>query len=61
MGIVRAPKLSAAPYLQKGELVEIMQDYQRPALAIYATYLQRRFYPAKLTAFVDFLLKYFEK
>jgi DNA-binding transcriptional LysR family regulator len=61
MGIVRAPKLSAAPYLQKGELVEIMQDYQRPALAIYATYLQRRFYPAKLTAFVEFLLKYFEK
>ncbi|MDD4915992.1 MAG: LysR family transcriptional regulator [Methylococcales bacterium] len=61
MGIVRAPKLSATPFLQTGELVEIFQDYQRPALAIYATYLQRRFYPAKLTAFIDYLLKYFEK
>lgn len=61
MGVVRAPKLSAAPYLQSGELVEILQDYRRPPLAIYATYLQRRFYPAKLSAFVDFLLKYFEK
>ena len=61
MGIVRAPKLSAAPYLQTGELVEILPDFPGPELAIYATYLQRRFYPAKLTAFIDFLLHYFEK
>ncbi|MDT4331425.1 MULTISPECIES: LysR family transcriptional regulator [Methylomonas] len=61
MGIVRAPRLSAAPHLQNGELVEILKDYQRPALAVYATYLQRRFYPAKLTAFVEFLLDYFGK
>jgi DNA-binding transcriptional LysR family regulator len=61
LGIVRAPKLSAAPYLQSGELVEILHDFPGPDLAIYATYLQRRFYPAKLTAFIDFLLRYFEK
>lgn len=61
MGIVRAPRLSVAPYLQSGELVEILRDYHRPALAVYATYLQRRFYPAKLTAFIEFLLAYFEK
>ena len=61
MGIVRAPKLSVAPYLLNGELVEILRDYQRPALAIYATYLQRRYYPAKLTAFIDFLLQHFER
>lgn len=61
MGIVQAPRLSVAPYLQSGELVEILRDYRRPALAIYATYLQRRFYPAKLTTFIDFLLEYFER
>ena len=61
MGIVRAPKFSVAPYLQNGELVEILHDYRRPALAVYATYLQRRFYPAKLTAFIDFLIQYFEE
>ncbi|MGZ4957921.1 MAG: LysR family transcriptional regulator [Methylomonas sp.] len=61
MGVVRAPKLSVAPYLQSGELVEILCDYHRPALAVYATYLQRRFYPAKLTAFIDFLIRYFER
>ncbi|WP_347986992.1 LysR family transcriptional regulator [Methylomonas sp. AM2-LC] len=61
MGIVRAPKLSAMPLLQKGELVEILREYQCVSLAIYATYLQRRFYPAKLTTFIDFLLRYFER
>ena len=61
MGIVRVPRLSAAPYVHSGELVEIFQDLPRPGLTIYATYLQRRFYPAKLTAFVEYLLKYFEK
>ncbi len=61
MGIVQAPHLSVIPYLNSGELVEILQDYRRPALAIYATYLQRRFYPAKLTSFIDFLLAYFER
>lgn len=60
MGIVRAPRLSVTPYLQSGELVEILQAHRRPALAVYATYLQRRFYPAKLTAFINFLLAYFE-
>ncbi|OAI13640.1 LysR family transcriptional regulator [Methylomonas lenta] len=61
MGIVQAPRLSVVSYLQSGELVEILQEYRRPALAVYATYLQRRFYPAKLTTFVDFLLAYFER
>lgn len=61
MGIVQAPRLSVAPYLKSGELVEILRQYRRPALAIYATYLQRRFYPAKLTTFIDFLLTYFER
>lgn len=59
MGIVQAPRLSVISYLNSGELVEILRDYRRPAVAIYATYLQRRFYPAKLTSFVDFLLEYF--
>ncbi len=61
MGIVQAPRLSVISYLNNGDLVEILQDFRRPALSIYATYLQRRFYPAKLTSFIDFLLGYFER
>jgi DNA-binding transcriptional LysR family regulator len=61
MGIVQVPRLSARSYLESGELVEVLNQYQMPNLPIYATYLQRRFYPAKLTTFVEFLLKYFAK
>jgi DNA-binding transcriptional LysR family regulator len=59
MGITQSPELSVTSYLAKGELVEILGDYRIPSLAVYATYLQRRFMPAKLTTFVDFLIGYF--
>jgi DNA-binding transcriptional LysR family regulator len=59
MGITQAPEISVANYLAQGKLIEILQDYRIPSLAIYATYLQRRFLPAKLTTFVNFLIKYF--
>lgn len=59
MGITQAPELSVAGYLARGKLVEILKDYRIPALPIYATYLQRRFMPAKLTTFVDFLKNHF--
>jgi DNA-binding transcriptional LysR family regulator len=59
MGITQAPEISAASYLGQGELVEILQEFRIPSLAIYATYLQRRFLPAKLSTFVEFLIEYF--
>lgn len=59
MGIIRAPKLSVYDYLKQGKLVEILPEYRISSLSVYATYLQRRFYPAKLSSFVDFLIKYF--
>ncbi|MFA6052783.1 MAG: LysR family transcriptional regulator [Methylobacter sp.] len=59
MGITQAPELSVANYLEQGKLVEILPDFRIPSLAIYATYLQRRFLPAKLATFVEFLIKYF--
>jgi DNA-binding transcriptional LysR family regulator len=61
MGIVQVPRLSVAPYVERGELVEILRPFHKAGLPIYATYLQRRFYPAKLTAFIGFLLQYFER
>ncbi len=61
MGITQSPEISVAGYLAQGKLVEIMAEYRIPALEIYATYLQRRFMPAKLTTFVEFLINYFAK
>ena len=59
MGITQAPELSVANYLEQGKLVEILKDYRIPSLAIYATYMQRRFIPAKITTFVNFLSSFF--
>lgn len=59
MGITQAPEFSVANYLAQGKLVEVLQEFRIPSLAIYAIYLQRRFLPAKLTTFVDFLVSYF--
>jgi DNA-binding transcriptional LysR family regulator len=61
MGITQAPEFSVANYLAQGKLVEVLQEFRIPALAIYAIYLQRRFLPAKLTTFVDFLVGYFSE
>jgi DNA-binding transcriptional LysR family regulator len=60
MGITQAPEISVANYLNDGKLIEILKPYRIPSLAIYATYLQRRFLPAKLATFVNFLATYFE-
>ncbi|MGR9037866.1 MAG: LysR family transcriptional regulator [Gammaproteobacteria bacterium] len=61
MGITQAPEISVANYLSQGKLIEILKEFRIPSLAIYATYLQRRFLPAKLTTFVDFLIDYFAR
>jgi len=62
MGIVQAPNLSVKHYLKTGELKEILPDTRltSDSLAVYAIYLQRRFLPAKLTTFIDFLIGYFK-
>ncbi len=59
MGIVRSPELSVAESLEQGRLVEILSEYRLPQLSVYATYLQKKFYPGKLTTFIDFMLEYF--
>jgi len=61
MGIIRAPKLSVNDFLKQGKLVEVLPQYRIPTLSIYATYLQKRFYPAKLSSFVEFLQKHFQQ
>ncbi len=59
MGIFQAPKLSVSQYLNSKQLIEILPEYRIPSLLIYATYLQRRYYPAKLSTFIEFLSNFF--
>jgi len=60
MGVIQVPQFSVAKYLDNKQLVEILPEYRISPLFVYATYLQRRFYPAKLTTFIEFLNKFFE-
>ncbi len=61
MGIIRAPRLSVIDYLNDNKLIEILPDYRIPNLCVYATYLQKRYYPAKQSSFVDFMQNYFSE
>ncbi|WP_428354710.1 LysR family transcriptional regulator [Methyloprofundus sp.] len=59
MGVIRSPALSVRGFVQSGELVEILEDFKLSSLSVYATYLQRNYYPAKITTFIDFLVDAF--
>lgn len=59
MGIIRAPALSVRSYVESAKLVEILPNYKIPDLLVYATYLQRNYYPVKISTFNDFLVESF--
>lgn len=42
LGIMQAPRLGAQAYLQSGELVEILSEWQAPAMPVSLLYPQRR-------------------
>jgi DNA-binding transcriptional LysR family regulator len=59
-GIMMAPRWSANPYLQTGELVALLDESdlsvsQNQELAIYLLYQKPRYLVPKVKAFVDFL------
>ena len=51
----------AQPYLDRGELVQIMPDWTREALPIYVVYPPNRHLSAKVRAFVDWAAELFTK
>jgi DNA-binding transcriptional LysR family regulator len=38
----------------------VLQDYQPTTIPIYAVYRRSRFYPAKISCFIDFLAEEFK-
>ena len=54
-GVTYMPALLVQPYLDRGELVPVLQDYVRVDMWLSAAYLQRRHNSAALRALVDFL------
>ena len=55
------PDFIAAPALESGELVSVLDDYVPRDGGIYAVYPHRRYLPAKIRLFVDFLAQWFKE
>jgi len=58
-GIVQRSEWDAAKYLASGRLREVMPGYRLPPADLYLYYLSRSNQPAKMRAFIDFLVAAF--
>ena len=61
LGVAAVPNFIAWPKIASGELVELFDDYVPKDRGIYAIYPHRRYLPAKVRIFVDFLSNWFKK
>jgi len=60
LGIVQAPELFLRHLIEAGAVEEILPAIRPDSIPIYATYLQRKFTPSKLSTFVTFFVEHFE-
>lgn len=61
LGIVRLPEFLVKDHVDAGRLLEVLTAHRSAPLEIHAVMLHRQFRPAKVTAFVDFLVDYFSR
>jgi DNA-binding transcriptional LysR family regulator len=55
MGITLQPDFMAEPFLQKGEVVEILRDFEPPPLGIYAVLPSNRYIPHRVNVLIEHL------
>lgn len=61
LGITRLPEFLVQDHVQRGDLVEVLESFRSEPLPIHAVHLERRYKPAKLSAFLEFLAEYFAR
>jgi DNA-binding transcriptional LysR family regulator len=61
LGVAMIPDFIARPYIASGELVSLFNDFIPKDRGIYAVYPHRRYLPAKVRAFVDYLHAWFKR
>jgi DNA-binding transcriptional LysR family regulator len=57
MGITRQPDFIAEPFLARGEVVELLQDFAPPPLGIYAVLPSNRYIPHRVNVLIEHLAK----
>jgi len=60
LGIVQAPELFFRHLIDSGEVEEVLPNMRPDSIPIYASYMQRKYIPSKLSTFVNFLVDYFQ-
>jgi DNA-binding transcriptional LysR family regulator len=60
LGFAMLPDFVALPELESGRLVSVLDDWTRSSAGIYAVYPHRRYLPAKIRVFVDYLVRWFK-
>jgi len=55
LGMIQAPAVGAAGHLARGELVEVLPRYRAAPLPVTLLYADRRYLPARVRAFMDWL------
>lgn len=60
LGFTILPDFIAAPEIETGNLVPMMDDRMYSGGGIFAVYPHRRYLPAKVRVFVDFLVQWFK-
>lgn len=55
-GIARIPEFAIAGEIRSGRLEAVMADWKMPGLDVHAVMPERRYVPAKVRAFTDFLV-----
>jgi LysR family transcriptional regulator for bpeEF and oprC len=58
-GISQCIRFAAEPYLARGELVEVLTDWDYPALPVHVVYPPNRHLSAKVRVFVDWAAELF--
>lgn len=58
-GIAMQPRFVVAPLVERGMLVEVLPDWQPPALGVHAIYTSRQHMPPALRVLLDFLVDWF--
>lgn len=53
------PEFVCRDQLAAGELVEVLADFERPQLTLYALYPARRFVPPAVIQCIEFLERWF--
>ena len=61
LAIAALPLFFIRDSVEKGELIEVLPDWELPQSTLYALYPDRRLLPMKVRAFIDFMAEWFTK